>query len=1534
MRRVAAKSAGRNLSFEAKAALIASGLFVLFVAALAIAALRYFEAEFRRSLYAQQFSLVSALANSIDEKLAVMQDMLIAGAANIPPDAFADPERGQRFLSQRPVLSTAFDNGLRLVSLEGKIVAEVPFKAGRRERDVSFREFFQKTVATRKPYISQPYVSAYSPGQPAVVMTAPVFDGNGSMVGMFDGSVALLGKNILAALANVKVGVDGYLCLSDSEGTVILHPDKSRIMSKTAIAGEAELYARALQGFEGSGESVDSAGTPMIVTFKRVSSTGWILAANYPADEAYAPFRQAVRYFVIAVAMGSLLLLAAVWATMHRMTAPLLDFIRHVERLPEKLRPERFAGSERADEAGRLIRAFNHLVDALSANERALRESESKFRATFDQASRFIGLLTVDGKVLQANRAALEAVGVGPEEVTGKLFWETPWWSHSTQLQAQLRDAIGRAAGGELVRFEATHPGQHGRLRYVDFLIKPVVGADGAIAMLMPEGREITDFKLIQEALRQREARLREAQRIAHVGSWELEFPGNALLWSEEIYRIFEIDPTRFGASYEAFLEAVHPADRPLVARAFSESVANRTTYDVVHRLLLPDGRIKFVHERGQTFYAADGTPTRAIGTVQDITAARETSEQLRQNEMQLRLIMDNVPVQIAFYDADLVCRFCNKYYAHFRDLTPDQVMGKHLREVTTEEGYRDVMPHVEKVFAGNATQYLGRRPDKVKGTSILEIVLVPCAAEDGGVSGMFLMLHDITERMRVQEQLHLVTDNVPAMIAFYDAGLICRFSNSAYAQFRQLTPEQAAGRHLRELISDDVYGEVRSRYEQALTGRTVRFGRHGIDKLHRERIFEATLVPHVGQDGNVYGVITMLIDVTEHKRTEQRLRESEQRFRDLAEMSSDWFWEQDNELRFTEMSGGLTTRAKLAAERTLGKLRWELPSEGVGEAQWNDHKRLLAARQPFEMTYQIRNDQGELRWFYVKGRPLFAEDGRFCGYRGTGNDFTERKEAENRLRESEAQLRLVTDNVPAMIAFYDGGLYCRFCNRSYARLFGWTPEQAVGRYIREVKGEEVYREVLPYFQTVLAGQPARYAGERAGRHVEVELVPYVAPDGAVQGCFVLIGDVTERRHAEAQLRQSEEKFSTIFHRSPLALAVTRLDDGYYIDVNEAWLRLFGYSRDEVFGHTAIDLGIYENAADRQRLSERLAVEPYLVDCEVWFRARGGRRLLCQLALRSFEIDGAKYLISSVVDISEQRRTQNQIHEINETLEQRVRKRTAELERALETLKRAQKELVRTEKLAALGSLVAGVAHELNTPIGNAVTVASTLQEKVQDFAGEIGNGTVRRSTVTSFIDDSRRASQLLMANLGQAAELVASFKQVAVDQTSSKRRSFDVATTVREVVVTLQPTLRKTPFALEYELAPGLVMDSYPGPLGQVINNLVLNALIHGFEGRSSGTVRIEAQRRDDGHAVLVISDDGNGIAKTHLKKIFDPFFTTKFGKGGSGLGLHIVHNIVTGLLGGRIAVTSRAGEGTRFTVILPLVAPLPNRTRPDPEA
>jgi signal transduction histidine kinase len=252
-----------------------------------------------------------------------------------------------------------------------------------------------------------------------------------------------------------------------------------------------------------------------------------------------------------------------------------------------------------------------------------------------------------------------------------------------------------------------------------------------------------------------------------------------------------------------------------------------------------------------------------------------------------------------------------------------------------------------------------------------------------------------------------------------------------------------------------------------------------------------------------------------------------------------------------------------------------------------------------------------------------------------------------------------------------------------------------------------------------------------------------------------------------------------------------------------------------------------------------------------------------------------------------------------------------------------QRYLIETERLAALGGLVAGVAHEISSPIGTSLTVASTLAHRSADFTDQIASGQMRRAQLTEFASGCRGAAEQLVANLQRAGGLIQSFKQVAIDRSSDDRRAFDLKLATEQVIASVRSRVLKSQSSLAIEVPSEIIMDSFPGPYGQVLTNLIFNAVTHGFADRPGGHMLIRAHRLGMDQVEITFSDDGIGIPEAVQRRVFDPFFTTRRAEGRTGLGLYIVHNLVTQQLGGRITLVSAPGKGTTICLTLPLLAP-----------
>lgn len=280
---------------------------------------------------------------------------------------------------------------------------------------------------------------------------------------------------------------------------------------------------------------------------------------------------------------------------------------------------------------------------------------------------------------------------------------------------------------------------------------------------------------------------------------------------------------------------------------------------------------------------------------------------------------------------------------------------------------------------------------------------------------------------------------------------------------------------------------------------------------------------------------------------------------------------------------------------------------------------------------------------------------------------------------------------------------------------------------------------------------------------------------------------------------------------------------------------------------------------------------------------------------------------------------EQQIIEYQQNLERKVQERTQELTQTLNTLKTTQAELIQAEKMAALGQLVAGVAHEINTPVGNALLAASVLDNETRSLTTVFDQGELKRSALVNYLQTAQDSSDLILKNLKGAAALIQDFKQVAVDQTSHEQREFRIIPYIESVLTNLEPKLKQTCHTVTVTGDTSLKTISYPGALSQIVTNFVMNSLLHAYEPGQVGHLTFNVTRQCD-RIVIEYSDDGCGIPIEFQQKIFEPFFTTGRDHGGSGLGLHIAHNLVTQTLAGLLRCESKVALGTRFILDLPL--------------
>ena len=411
------------------------------------------------------------------------------------------------------------------------------------------------------------------------------------------------------------------------------------------------------------------------------------------------------------------------------------------------------------------------------------------------------------------------------------------------------------------------------------------------------------------------------------------------------------------------------------------------------------------------------------------------------------------------------------------------------------------------------------------------------------------------------------------------------------------------------------------------------------------------------------------------------------------------------------------------------------------------------------------------------------------------------------------------------------------------------------------------------------------------------------------------VRDITDQKRAEDAIAEGRRLLQQVIDTVPAVINVKNKQLRYVL-MNRYMAGIFGVEPGDAIGRTTSELmsrygAKKTDANDKQVLAAGRGLGFYE---EEYMDASGHMRQWLVNKLPLLDSDGEiENIVTVALDIGERKRGE---------LEMRKAKDAAEA--ALRNLRETQNSLIEAEKLAALGRLVAGVAHEVNNPVGISLTVASALERKTANFAAEVARGNLRRSSLNDFLETSRDAASQLVANLNRAAELIQSFKQVAADRNYSDQRIFDLGDLTEQVVMSLRPGLRKHHLTLSVDCQPNLTMNSYPGPYGQVLTNLFLNSVAHAFPDGKPGAVDIQVRESGKDNVEIIFSDNGCGMSLDVRRRAFDPFFTTRRDQGGTGLGLHIVYSIVTNRLGGRLDLDSEPGGGTRIQMILPRVAPL----------
>ena len=576
-------------------------------------------------------------------------------------------------------------------------------------------------------------------------------------------------------------------------------------------------------------------------------------------------------------------------------------------------------------------------------------------------------------------------------------------------------------------------------------------------------------------------------------------------------------------------------------------------------------------------------------------------------------------------------------------------------------------------------------------------------------------------------------------------------------------------------------------------------------------------------------------------------------------------------------------------------------------------------------------------------------------------------------LSSSEERYRTIFQNTGTGMMFVEEDMTISLSNKEFSKLTGYTSEEINGKmkWTDFIADEDDLLRMKEYhrLRRINPGAvPSSYECKLKERHGGIRdiVISVVKMPDTTQSLSALL-DITKRKKAEEALRQSEITYRTIFENTGTATIIVEADTTISL-ANSEFCYWSGYSKEDLEGKMSWLLFVRGDSGEialkhhhERRAGKSLAPGRY--ELSVYDRAGNPKNILLTVAMIN-----ENQSVIGMVDITERLQAEEEVRRLNADLELKVELRTqdltaanqelismnqelqalnseleaandalfreinerkkieeelaaanSELSNTISQLQAAQTSLIWAEKMASLGRLVAGVAHEINTPVGVGVTAATNLQQITNEFAQIFAQDQLTRQHLQDYLDDCQTALSIITPNLYRASQLIRSFKEVSVDQTSETRRKFVVKSYLDEILLSLHPKLKKTSHVISIDCDETLEIDSYPGAFAQILTNLIMNSLIHAYNPEDMGQLHIKVRKNQDS-LQLDYSDDGKGIEPESLSKIFDPFFTTDREHGGTGLGLSIVYNIVTMQLSGTIECSSQPGQGTTFRISVPL--------------
>ena len=1077
---------------------------------------------------------------------------------------------------------------------------------------------------------------------------------------------------------------------------------------------------------------------------------------------------------------------------------------------------------------------------------------------------------------------------------------------------------------------------------------------------------DVTERKQAVEGLQKSEAMLKQAEAVAHLGSWEWDGVQGILTWSEETYRIFEINPAEFGASYEAFLDVIHSEDRELVDRAYTESVKHRTPYDVVHRLLMRDGRIKFVHERCKTFYDAQGTALRSIGTVQDITEHKRAEEALRESEGRYKALVENAPVCI--HELDRQGRFLSMNQAGLKMMRVEDealIHGLAYPDVAAPEDRERIRGLLARAYAGEDSEFeFSAITDR--GSRNFASCFIPLKDADRSVIKLMGITQDITERKRAdatlresEEQFRALYDDNPSMYFTVDADGTVLSVNRFGTEQLGYRPDELIGHSVLAVFHEEDRQKA-AEYLRAAFQAPAQVHQWELRKVRKDgRVLWVREDVRIIQDsGGKPLALVVCEDITAAKQAEEALRESQKQYQELMATIDGIVWEADaRTFQFSFISQ--------QAERLLGyPLECWLTEPNFWKEHIHPDDRSWAVGFCVSAVQEKRDHDFEYRMLAADGRILWlrdivnvvVEDGQATKLRGVMVDVTERKRADAALHESGERFRALYDDNPSMYFTVDADGTVLSVNRFGTEQLGYRPDELIRHSVLAVFHEEDRQKAAEYLRAAFQAPAQVHQWElrkvrKDGRVLWVrEDVRIIQDSGGKPLALVVCEDITERKGAEqaltvktGQLQAITDAITTFLENEDwreasarilrAALHQTQSQYGFIGVLAEGpVLRILAH--EGMAWDPNINRTFYESAvrqyqekgflefADFDNLFGRVITgRQTVVSNEPGSDPRSGGLPLGHPPLRHFL--GVPILrgpeVVGMIGVADRPGGYEQVEQDTLAILTHAASVLYDSYRRRQRETDLQDQLRQSQKLEAIGRLAGGIAHDFNN-------LLTAIMGSGEIMLAQLSDADALRLHLDEIKTAVHRGSSL-------THQLLAFSRQQVLQPTV-----LELSALVTEMAKMLHRLIGEDIELLLVSGTEQVCVKTDRGQLEQVVLNLALNAR-DAMSGGGRLTIETRGVSLEAPHcpptlsagryARLLVRDTGCGMDETTRAHIFEPFFTTKALGKGTGLGLATVHGIVK-QSGGTVTVESAPGLGTTFTVYLPAVTEAPHLEAP----